>query len=61
MMRVESEGHWNISTLRRELWCLPAEWIMRNNCNVLVLLAKCPRQDLFRKIQQATAKVKTLF
>lgn len=53
--------HWNISTLRRELWWLPAEWIKRSNRNVLVLPAKYPRQDLFGKIQQATAKVKTLF
>ena len=54
-------GHWNISTLRRELWWLPAEWIKRNNRNILVLPAKYPRQGLFRKIQQATAKVKPLF
>jgi hypothetical protein len=57
----EKVGHGNIFTLCREPWWLPAEWIKRNNCNVLVLLAKCPRQNLFRRIQQATAKVKTLF
>jgi hypothetical protein len=49
--------HWNISTLRRELWCLPAEWIRRGHRNVLVLPAKYPRQDLFLKTQQAAAKV----
>ena len=52
--------HWNISTLRRELWWLPAEWIRRNNRNVLVLPAKYPRQDLFAKIQQATTRVQPL-
>src|SRR6266404_5826739 len=48
--------HWNISTLRRELWWLPAEWVRRDNRNFLVLPAKYPRQDLFAKIQRATAK-----
>ncbi len=52
--------HWNISTLRRELWWLPAEWIKRNNRNVLVLPAKYPRQGLFAQIQQAAAKVRPL-
>ena len=49
--------HWNISTLRRELWWLPAEWIRRGHRNVLVLPAKYPRQHLFLKTQQAAAKV----
>lgn len=52
--------HWNISTLRRELWWLPAEWIKRHNRNVLVLPARYPRQQLFAKIQRATAKVRPL-
>ena len=50
--------HWNISTLRRELWWLAAEWVRRDNRNVLVLPAKYPRQDLFAKIQRAAARVK---
>ena len=49
--------HWNISSLRRELWWLPAEWIRRHHRNVLVLPASYPRQDLFVKIQRAAAKV----
>jgi hypothetical protein len=49
--------HWNISTLRRELWWLPAQWVRRDNRNVLILPVKCPRQDLFAKIQRATARV----
>ena len=48
--------HWNITTLRRELWWLPAEWVRRGHRNVLVLPARYPRQDLFLKTQQA-AKV----
>lgn len=52
--------HWNISTLRRELWWLPAEWVKRNNRNFLMLPARYPRQDLFLKIQQATSKVRTM-
>ncbi len=52
--------NWNIATLRRELWWLPAEWVRRDNHNVLVLPAKYPRQDLFLKIQQATEKVRPI-
>lgn len=52
--------HWNISTLRRELWWLPAEWVKRGNRNLLVLPAKYPRQDLFAKIQRAAARVRPL-
>ena len=56
----EEVRHWNIATLRRELWWLPAEWVRRENRNVLVLPAKYPRQDLFIKIQQASEKVKPI-
>jgi len=52
--------HWNISTLRRELWWLPAEWVRRQNRNLLMLPAQYPRQDLFLKIQQATSRVRPL-
>jgi hypothetical protein len=52
--------HWNISTLRRELWWLPAQWVRRDNRNVLVLPARYPRQDLFLKIRQATEKVRPI-
>lgn len=52
--------HWNISTLRRELWWLPAEWIKRHNRNVLVLPARYPRQQLFAKIQHAAARLPPL-
>ena len=51
---------WNISTLRRELWWVPAEWVKRDNRNVLALPAKFPRQNLFAKVQQATARVRPL-
>lgn len=53
----EEVRNWNIATLRRELWWLPAEWVRRDNRNVLVLPAKYPRQDLFLKIQQGTENV----
>ena len=52
--------HWNISTLRRELWWLPAEWVRRGHRNLLVLPEKYPRQDLFAKVQQATARLRPL-
>jgi len=52
--------HWNISTLRRELWWLPAEWVRRRHHNVLILPAKYPRQELFTTIQQAASRVQPL-
>lgn len=52
--------HWNISTLRRELWWLPAEWVRRDNRNFLMLPARYPRQDLFLKIQTAASEVKAI-
>ncbi len=52
--------HWNISTLRRELWWVPADWVRRGNRNLLVLPASYPRQDLFRRIQAATSRVRPL-
>jgi len=51
---------WNISTLRRELWWLPAEWVKRGNRNYLRLPARYPRQDLFERIQHAASKVRSL-
>jgi hypothetical protein len=56
----EEVRHWNIATLRRELWWLPAEWIKRDNRNLLMLPSRYPRQNLFLKIQHATTKVRAL-
>jgi Transposase DDE domain group 1 len=52
--------HWNISTLRRELWWLPAEWVRRGHRNILALPEKYPRQDLFAEIQRAALRVQPL-
>src|SRR5438105_2580320 len=49
-----------ISTSRRELWWLPAEWVRRDNRNLLLLPAKYPQQDLFAQIQRAATKVRPL-
>jgi len=56
----EEVQHWNISTLRRELWWLPAEWVKRGNRNYLLLPARYPEQELFFRIQRAAFKVKPL-
>lgn len=52
--------HWNIATLRRELWWLPAQWVKHGSRNVLWLPAKYPRQDLFLKIQTAASKLRPI-
>ncbi|MGD0266834.1 MAG: IS1380 family transposase [Candidatus Methylomirabilota bacterium] len=43
--------HWNIATLRRELWWLPAQWVKRGGSSILWLPAKYPHQELFARIQ----------
>lgn len=56
----EKVSHWNISTLRRELWSLPAEWVKHGNRNILALPARYPQRNLFIKIQKAALQVKPL-
>lgn len=56
----EEVQHWNISTLRRELWWLPAEWVKHGHRNILWLPARYPRQHLFLQIHRATSRVKPL-
>ncbi|MBI3292914.1 MAG: IS1380 family transposase [Elusimicrobia bacterium] len=52
--------HWNVGTLRRELWWLPAEWVRRGNRNYLRIPAKYPHPDLLGRIQRAASRVKPL-
>ena len=52
--------HWNIATLRRELWWLPAEWVKRGSANLLWLPARYPHHDLLLKIQRAAARLQPL-
>lgn len=52
--------HWNISTLRRQLWCLPAEWVNRSGHNVLRLPLKYPHQSLFLNIEKVASHLKPL-
>ncbi len=56
----ENARHWNIATLRRELWWLPAEWVNHSGQHVIRLPQQYPQQALFRKIQEATTTVKPL-
>lgn len=56
----EAVQHWNISTLRRELWWVPADWVRRGNRNLLVLPAGYPRQERFREIRDAASRVRPL-
>lgn len=51
---------WNVSTLRRELWALPAELVKRGSANVLRLPARYPHAALLEKIQAAIARLKPL-
>jgi len=52
--------HWNISTLRRELWWIAARWVKSGNRNILWLPKRYPQKDLFFSVQAAASKVKPL-
>jgi hypothetical protein len=52
--------YWNIATLRRELWWLPAEWVKRGSSNILWLPARYPHADLLDQVQRAISRVKPL-
>ena len=52
--------HWNIATLRRELWWVPAEWIRRGNRNTLRLPARYPHLELLERIQKAITHIRPL-
>ena len=56
----EKIQHWNISTLRRELWWLPAEWVKRGTSNILWLPARYPEQEMFMKIQTFASRIKPI-
>jgi hypothetical protein len=51
---------WNASTLRRELWGLPAELVKRGSANILRLPARYPHTDLLEKLQAAIGRLKPL-
>jgi len=53
--------HWNIATLRRELWWLPAEWVKRDNRNILLLPEKYHYQKLITAVQKTISKLKPIF
>jgi hypothetical protein len=52
---------WNMSTLRRELWWIPAQWVRHDNRNALHLPDRYPRKDLFVRIQRAALTTRPLF
>jgi len=52
--------HWNIGTLRRELWWLPAEWVKRGSANILWLPARYPHADLLDRVQRTISRVQPL-
>ena len=51
---------WNLATLRRELWWLPAEWVTRGHRNYLLLPARYPHPALLVHLQKAITKVRPL-
>lgn len=51
---------WKLSTLRREIFGIPAEWVRTNNRNYLRFPKRFPHQELFQQIQKNIARVKPL-
>jgi hypothetical protein len=56
----EEVRDWNISTLRRELWWLPVEWVRRGTSNILWLPTKYPHYELLTRIQKEISHIKPL-
>jgi hypothetical protein len=52
--------NWTMSTLRRNLWVLPAELVRPMNYNRVRLPVQFPYQDVFQYAQRTVAKVKSL-
>lgn len=61
LLSMPKEFHaWNISTMRRELWALPAELVKHGSQNILRLPAKYPHSQLLERLQRSIAKVKPI-
>ena len=56
----EAFTNWNVSTLRRDLWCLPGQWVRTENRNVLRLPASFDHPEIIRSIQQRLSALKPL-
>jgi hypothetical protein len=52
--------NWTLSTLRKNLWSLPAELVHPGHRNRLRLPGRFPNQDVFQYVQKAAMKVKPL-
>lgn len=53
----ERYQHWNVATPRRDLWCLPGQWIRKDNRNLIRLAAAFRHQDL---VFHATHRIQRL-
>jgi len=56
----EEFQQWNVATIRRELWALPAELVKHGNSNVLRLPAKYPHHELLEKLQRTIGRLKPI-
>ena len=56
----ERYQHWTVGTLRRDLWCLPGQWVRTDNRNVLRLPASFRHVDLLHHARRSIPRVKAL-
>lgn len=52
--------HWSVSTIRRELWVVPAELVHTENRNCLKLPKLFPHKSIFIRAYEAAKKVKPI-
>jgi hypothetical protein len=52
--------HWNLATLRREFWSLPAQWVCTGHRNILRLPPGFSHQKAFRGAEAALPRIKPL-
>jgi hypothetical protein len=61
LLCMPNEFHaWNISTLRRDLWAIPAELVSHGSRNILRLPEKYPQPELWGKIQKSIGSLKPI-
>lgn len=51
---------WNLSTIRREMFSIPADWVKHGNRNYLRFPKLFPHQEVFQKIQKNISRIKPL-
>lgn len=56
----ERYQNWTVATLRRDLWCVPGQWVRKDNRNLLRIPASFQYTDLLRHAQRLIRRQRSL-